>query len=240
MSYDTVETLGKFARKYNITYPLLSDPDSKVIGAFGIMNTNVPTGHAWYGVPFPGTFMVDESGVVIEKSFYADHAVRDSVGSMLREGMQVGSPGSGNTIRVETDPVTVVASFPSKTIRPEQVQILSVEINISEGYHINGTPLPDGYIPTALSFEPIDGLVYGDTEYPAPLRHYLKVLDETLHVYEGTITLKTSVKAIAVSTYDIRAKLTYQACDATGCLLPQEIPIHLQLEGRDNVWGDLE
>lgn len=235
-----METLGKFARKYHITYPILSDPHSKVIGEFGIMNTNVPAGHAWYGVPFPGTFMVDESGVVIAKSFYADHAVRDSAGSMLREGLQVDACESRNTDRVEADPVTIEASFPSKTIRPDQVQTLSVEIKIREGYHIYGTPLPEGYIPTALSFEPMHGLVYGNTEYPEPVPHYLKVLDETLNVYEGTITLKTPVKATDVRTYDITARLTYQACDATGCLLPQEVVIRLHLDGLDNVWGDLE
>ena len=52
ISYDPVEVLGRFAEKFSITYPLLSDADSAVIRRFGILNTSIPEGHPWYGVPW--------------------------------------------------------------------------------------------------------------------------------------------------------------------------------------------
>ena len=42
ISYDSVAALKNFADRKHITYPLLSDSDSKIIRAFGILNETVP------------------------------------------------------------------------------------------------------------------------------------------------------------------------------------------------------
>ena len=36
ISYDTVDVLREFANRRGITYPMLSDPDSAIIRAFGL------------------------------------------------------------------------------------------------------------------------------------------------------------------------------------------------------------
>ncbi|HAA76263.1 TPA: hypothetical protein DCE37_14200 [Candidatus Latescibacteria bacterium] len=82
ISYDPVETLSGFADEHGITYPLLSDVDNGVITDFGILNTLVPEGHRWYGVPFPGTYTTDVNGIIRSRTFYANHAVRDSIARM--------------------------------------------------------------------------------------------------------------------------------------------------------------
>ena len=38
ISYDSVPILKNFAERKNITYPLISDTDSRIIRAFGILN----------------------------------------------------------------------------------------------------------------------------------------------------------------------------------------------------------
>jgi len=58
VSYDSPEILERFAEKYKIGYPLLSDKGSKVIREFGILNSNVPPDHPFYGIPFPGFFFI--------------------------------------------------------------------------------------------------------------------------------------------------------------------------------------
>ena len=58
ISYDSQDTLAEFAEKHSITYPLLSDTKSRVIRDFGILNTLVAEDHRWFGVPFPGTYVV--------------------------------------------------------------------------------------------------------------------------------------------------------------------------------------
>ncbi len=65
LSYDEADALRDFGEAHGITYPLLSDPDSEVIRSFGILNTLInPDDHPWYGIPFPGTYVVGADGVI--------------------------------------------------------------------------------------------------------------------------------------------------------------------------------
>ena len=52
ISYDSVALLKEFAERKKISYPLLSDPESAIIRAFGILNDNFPPGDPWYGQRF--------------------------------------------------------------------------------------------------------------------------------------------------------------------------------------------
>ena len=65
ISYDKVEVLSKFAEAKKIAFPLLSDPESNAIKAFGILNVDAK-GKA-EGVPNPGTFVVDKEGMIRAK-----------------------------------------------------------------------------------------------------------------------------------------------------------------------------
>ncbi len=77
ISYDAVDVLATFAGRKGITIPLLSDPDSAVIRRFGLLNTTIPVDNARdYGIPNPGTFLVDAQGVVRGKYFEEQFAHR--------------------------------------------------------------------------------------------------------------------------------------------------------------------
>jgi peroxiredoxin Q/BCP len=57
ISYDSVDVLAKFAKKRNITFPLLADPDSKAIDAYGVRNERTQGRQS--GIPNPMTIIVD-------------------------------------------------------------------------------------------------------------------------------------------------------------------------------------
>jgi peroxiredoxin len=61
ISYDDTAVLKKFSEASTITFSLLSDPGSETIDAYHIRNEGAK-GRA-EGVPHPGTFVVDQSGV---------------------------------------------------------------------------------------------------------------------------------------------------------------------------------
>ncbi len=62
VSYDSVAVLESFTNRIGgFRYPVLADPDSEIIRAFGIFNAKVPRGHTWYGICYPGTFIVDQN-----------------------------------------------------------------------------------------------------------------------------------------------------------------------------------
>jgi peroxiredoxin len=67
ISYDSPEVLKKFSDRSKITFPLLSDPESKTIDAYHIRN-DAAKGKA-VGVPHPGTFILDREGVIRAKLF---------------------------------------------------------------------------------------------------------------------------------------------------------------------------
>ncbi|REK22597.1 MAG: hypothetical protein DWQ42_16785 [Planctomycetota bacterium] len=62
ISYDAVEVLEAFAKEKQITYPLLSDPESAAIRAYGILNERAAGRQE--GIPHPATFLVDQDGIV--------------------------------------------------------------------------------------------------------------------------------------------------------------------------------
>jgi peroxiredoxin Q/BCP len=68
ISYDSVLALAKFSEKHKIAFPLLSDPDSKVITEFGVLNT-LGKHKIERGTPHPGTFVLDRDGIVRAKLF---------------------------------------------------------------------------------------------------------------------------------------------------------------------------
>jgi peroxiredoxin len=84
ISYDDRHALAAFADNYGIDYPLLSDVGSAVIRRYGILNTEIRPGDLpAYGVPFPGTYVTDEKGVVIEKFFHDSYKKRDSAETLI-------------------------------------------------------------------------------------------------------------------------------------------------------------
>jgi hypothetical protein len=76
VSYDSSALLRNFAERKDLHYPMLSDPESRMIRAFDILNDNFPKDNQWYGVPFPGMYIIDERGIVKAKYFEDDHRER--------------------------------------------------------------------------------------------------------------------------------------------------------------------
>ena len=111
ISYDSSQILADFSKRQGITYPLLSDVGSATIRRYGILNTVIeealgPNGkdpavladlqryvtvtqasERFRGIPFPGTFMLDQQGRVTARFFEDYYWERHTVSSiMLRVG----------------------------------------------------------------------------------------------------------------------------------------------------------
>lgn len=83
ISYDPVKVLSDFAGRRKITYPLLSDPGSKTIEAYAILNKEATSGRA-KGIPYPGTFLVDQEGVIRAKLFLEGYRERHPTDDLLK------------------------------------------------------------------------------------------------------------------------------------------------------------
>jgi peroxiredoxin len=74
--------LAKFADKRRITFPLLSDPESKTIIAYGLLNKEAKG--KTEGIPYPGTFLIDKDGVIRDKLFLDGYRRRHSTEELIK------------------------------------------------------------------------------------------------------------------------------------------------------------
>lgn len=76
VSPDDERSHTKFAEKYSLPFPLLADPDLKIIKSYGVWGAKKMYGKEYEGL-LRTTFVIDEMGVieeVIEKVKTDDHA----------------------------------------------------------------------------------------------------------------------------------------------------------------------
>jgi peroxiredoxin len=88
ISYDSVDVLKTFADKQKISFPLLSDAQSKTIIAYALKNTEM-AGKKYGkidldGVPYPGTYLIDKDGIVRAKLFVDGYKDRHSLDDLLK------------------------------------------------------------------------------------------------------------------------------------------------------------
>ena len=156
VSYDPVAVLADFSKRRGITFPLLSDPGSATIKRYGILNTTVPeTNQQSYGIPFPGTFMLNVQGVVTSRFFEQAYQERSTVGSiMARLGNKVDVQAT-----TQSSPQLVMTSFATdSTVAPGTQFSLVLDVRPARGVHVYA-PGVTGYKPIALSVQAQSGLV---------------------------------------------------------------------------------
>ena len=89
ISYDGARTLKNFADKKAITFPLLSDPNSSVIDAYGIRNQEADGRAKSRGIPHPGTFLVDGKGTLRMKLGHEGFRKRHAAEALLKAAREM-------------------------------------------------------------------------------------------------------------------------------------------------------
>jgi hypothetical protein len=231
ISYDSVAVLRQFADRAHITYPLLSDPDSAVIRSFGILNEAVPKDSVAFGIPYPGTYVVDQRGIVISKFFQEDYRVRDTAASILLRQFGLKTPKQE---AIEAKHATLRAWASDDELRPGQRVTLSLDVTLPQGVHVYA-PGVRGYKPVALKLSESRAFQPDAPVYPNAKTVRLAAIQETVPVYEGhfrvlqTITLGNAQQVEPLLDKDrqlvIEGQFLYQACDDHECFLPETVPL---------------
>ncbi len=88
VSYDSVEVLAKFTAKQKVAFPLLSDPDGKTIAAFGLTNKEMAGKKfgkvSLDGIPYPGTMLLDQQGVIRARLFFDGYRERQTADDIIK------------------------------------------------------------------------------------------------------------------------------------------------------------
>lgn len=238
VSFDNVETLNHFAERMGIHYPLLSDSQSKVISAFGLLNQSIPTDHPLHGIPNPGVYIINEEGIVREKFFMQKYSDRFTAGHVLVRGL--GRNADAARAEHETNHLYLESSASDKIVRPGNQFTLVLSVNLKPKMHVYAPEVKGEYIPIQWKMESAEGLVDFSILYPKAETLYLPTIDETVSVYRGsfliTADLRLGMKEKLEPLLDpdgdlvLKGSLLYQACDDRMCYLPSKIPLEWKFE----------
>jgi hypothetical protein len=240
VSYDPVSVLSDFAARRAISFPLLSDPGSATIRRYGIFNTTIPdTNQQVYGVPFPGTFLLNSRAEVTARFFEPAYQERNTVASMLAHlGNAIDVPAT----RVSSPQLEVTSFTTDTTVAPGTHFSILLDVRPSRGVHVYA-PGVSGYKPIALTVAPQPWLLVSGATYPVPEDYYFKPLNEHVKVYQRSfrivqdVALDASADAQAalknISAMTVKGVLQYQACDDKICFSPQTVPLTWTVKVRE-------
>ncbi len=241
ISYDRPGELAEFARHHGITYPLLSDKGSKWIRELGLLNHNVtPDQVPFHGIPFPGTYVLDESGAVVEKLFHRNLAERSSPESMIDSALGEILLGEGEpTDAGGDDQICVSATYHGGggTLKGAVHREIVVRFELAAGLHIYDEPVPEGMVATRIRVAGPEGLQVGEVRKPPTHPLTLPALGLELAVWDGRVDFVVPVVAddriaglmddIEVEEISIAVHVDYQACDDQACHIPRRETLSL-------------
>jgi hypothetical protein len=237
LSYDEQDALADFRDAYDITYGLLSDPESKVIRQFGLLNTLISEDdHPWHGIPYPGTYVVDSEGLISHKFFEnnlqlrvgPEMLLRAAQGEAIDESKTVHEPPAETTWQVYLDGDRLAASL---------LNDLVARIEEPGGRHLYADPAPAGNVPLALILDDDPQIVTRNVVKPESKTLTLVGTGEVIQVYEGAVELRLPVTVnadLGVAETEAReitlaGELQWQSCDDQVCDLPRHERFELTL-----------
>jgi hypothetical protein len=236
VSYDSEDILKYFADLHKIEYPMLADPDSKTIRAYGVLNEEA-TGMQ-KGFARPGYFFIDPNGIIREKFFEAKYRERLTGNSVISKlfpelGQEVTETVKASHLQLDLEQSDRIG-YPGTRVT------LAADVRLPPEVHVYA-PGAQGYKPIKLLIEGIPQMELKPAVYPPSKILYLPAIKERVPVFEGTFRINQDVKVKSGSefagslgkdgkTFTISGKLEYQACDKTKCYVPTSVPVKWQLQ----------
>ena len=231
-SYDSRAVLAAFARERRITFPLISDGGSAIIRRYGLLNTTVAADHRFFGIPFPGTLVVDGAGHVVARHFEEEYSVRSSAAAIeAKLGLAVDTPRQ----QVDVPYMTIATQQTDATAVPGTKLTLMLSITPDPGVHVYA-PGQTSYRQLRLTVAPHPLVRLAPILYPPAEDYLFKPLNERTKVYTRPIQLLQDVTivpgeaamALANTSHPIvtiKATLDYQACDEQICYVPESVQL---------------
>lgn len=250
MSYDPVETLARFAESHGITYPLLGDEGSVAITELGLLNVTLEEERAAYdrkvedrhrGIPYPGSFLLDEDGVVVGKRLEQSHRIRPTANTLMGAFFE-GENEPVGLVTSDSPGVQVAAWLDAPVISANQLQEAHVRFVLEPDAHLYTEPVPDGFNAISVELSGDDTL---KVEEVAPLDGHeftIEGLPETFYVLDGTIDIAIPFFLLTnrdTAGDDLRdvpltVEVSYQACTGETCFMPETVTLELTLQEAPN------
>lgn len=221
-----------FSERQAIKFPLLSDPHSRIIAEYGILNRSVEKTSPVWGVPYPGIYVLDAQGKVIAKYFEDDYRQRDTATQILMKSFGLEAPGPHEAVPAKH--LQIKTSSSDVDVATGQHIVLELAVDLPEKTHVYA-PGVQHYIPVDWTIADGAGYHAGPVEYPAYRVIRLEVIHESVPVFLGrfrlmrTVTIGDAAELRPIlensGALVIEGSFRYQACDAVECYLPETVPV---------------
>ena len=210
-----------------------------VIRRYGLLNTQVAPDQKAYGVPYPGTLVLDTQRHVIARFFEPTYRTR-MTGKTLALRLGPGTDAAAvSALRVAGDHLDATLRVSDAVVAPGQEFMVTLDVALPEGVHVYA-PGNHGYRPLRLVLDPDTLFTARPATYPPAEDYYFKPLDEHVPVFAGDFRVLVPVALEASrplaerarepgATVTLNAHLEYQACDDAVCFIPASIPVQVTL-----------
>jgi len=229
--------LKSFADRRKIEFPLLSDPDSKTLRAYDVLNAEA-TGQ-YKGMARPGYFFIDTKGNIQEKFFEAKYRQRFTGNNII--GKLFPALGDEVTDKVAAPHMNLAVEQSDRTGFPGGRITLTAEVELPPDVHVY-SPGVKGYKPISVTMDATPGLEFAAANYPRAKILFLPAIKERVPVFEGKFRITQELKISSAADFSsslgadgknftLAGKLEYQACDSKICYLPTSVPVqwHVQV-----------
>jgi peroxiredoxin len=222
---EPVSALRAFAVRLGIPYPLLSDPDSRIIRRFGLVDARSPKLKPEDpDLPYAGNFLLDADGTVRARFFEEVVAIRRTAGSILVHQGAAGGPQQ----EVDLGHALLRTSASNVELRAGQRFTLALEIQMEPHHHMYASG--GVYRPLRLVPDPEPLFEFQPPQLPPTRQLFFAPLKETVSVYEGRFRLLQDVTLIYSVLQRLRVepelelpltgRLEYQVCSDRVCYPP--------------------
>jgi hypothetical protein len=233
ITYDSPSAIKAFAAERAIQFPLLSDEDHSIVERYGILNREFEPGHRNYGIPHPGTFILDRDGRVLARYFEEEYQYRNTAASLA---LKIGQPlaGLGAPVRQTTPHVEIATFVTDQSVAPGQRFSIVLDVTPGPGMHVVA-PGQHSYRVVALELTPDDNVRTYEVAYPPSTAAVAAAGSGRVPAYTEPFRLIQDVAIVvngetrqraqqpgAVMT--VRGTLEYQACTADACSPPERVP----------------
>jgi DsbC/DsbD-like thiol-disulfide interchange protein len=208
----------------------------------GLINERVREDHAAYGIaaqprheglPYPGVFVLDEAGIITQRRFHESYRERDTGRGLIADVLGIVDRAADAEATAGDDAVGLHAWLDSPTYGFFQRLSLTVELRVAPGFHVYGDPAPQGLVPVSVEIAPMEGVDVGAMRWPAPRELRTGGVEDALWVHDGTIRgvlPLTFSGASGAGDRIVRARVRYQACNASLCLPPTSVSLEVSVK----------
>ncbi|MEE8517910.1 MAG: protein-disulfide reductase DsbD domain-containing protein [Dehalococcoidia bacterium] len=131
---------------------------------------------------------------------------------------------------VDGQGVTVSAELTATELRNRQHADIYVTLDLDEGLHVYGQPIPKGYVATEVKAVATEGILVGEPQFPPTTPFKVEGLTEEFHAFDGKVEIVVPVVSTVREEGDaaVDLEVSFQACTDQMCYIPRTEKLRLE------------